>query len=433
MGYPPIAVMSFNRPDKLKAMLDSLSSQRDAKIENRRIILFQDGAVNKYSRIRYTDNVSIDRCVEVFSEVFPGEEVRRSPTNIGVCENYERAENFLFDELRVDCAYFFEDDLVLSPAYLKMLDAIRSAARNLNNIAYFAAYGDYYGETPEAKDPHAQRVFALDHHWGFGLFARHRAAIRERIEPYLRIVLGTDYARRNHRAVYDMYESLGSCPRGTSQDAAKARASASLGYWRCNTVTPFARYEGDVGAHMNKTLYRQIGFERVRVRDGPLELAWPQKPEIAGFVAAQRELFREIARSELATLRSGLPRFLNPMRPCTHSDIEDAYRLLLGRAVEGESIHERQVGPRTVFEFVRALAASPEFEGLSVSRASDEHLSLAPISTDEIKAVYRLLLHREPEESDVSLAHASRISVNGFCRSKLRSEECKTLWSQIEP
>ena len=47
----PIIIMSFNRPQFLGPDLGSLKGQRPDTLEGREIHLFQDGAVNRYSRL----------------------------------------------------------------------------------------------------------------------------------------------------------------------------------------------------------------------------------------------------------------------------------------------------------------------------------------------------------------------------------------------
>src|ERR1700752_1049620 len=144
MGVAPIAVMSFRRPEKLNEVLRSLRAQVGCDIEAREVHLFQDNAVNRYSRMRYADDAQVAQCVDVFNQHFPKGTVHLADANIGVCENFERAEKFVFNEKKAECAYFFEDDLVLSPAYVRMLDLMQGRARQSGNVAYFACYGDYY-------------------------------------------------------------------------------------------------------------------------------------------------------------------------------------------------------------------------------------------------------------------------------------------------
>ena len=361
----PIAVLSFNRPAMLKTVLQSLMAQQDADIERRQICLLQDGAVNRYSRIRYAQDDDIRGCIAVFREVCPQGTVLASDDNIGVCENMLRAEEHMFEALGAPCAYFFEDDLLLSPAYVRMLDRLSWYSRGARIVAYFAAYGDYYADAASIK-ARRDECMTLDHNWGFGLFRHHWARIRAHIQPYYDIVLGDDYARRDHPRIYDHYEALGASPRGTSQDAAKAFACAQLGLWRCRTVLPFGRYIGDVGAHMSREQYEELGFARTVMADAPLErIRFPQEDEIREFVGEEARIYAEIVRDELPALREKLVRELDPLRLCTREEVIAAYSLILHRPPEGEAVLARHVGRRKVFELVESLFASDEYRLLA--------------------------------------------------------------------
>lgn len=361
----PIAVLSFNRPAMLKTVLQSLMAQQDSDIGRREIVLLQDGAVNRYSRMRYAQDDDIRGCIEVFREVCPRGTVLASPENIGVCENMLRAEEHMFETLGAPCAYFFEDDLLLSPAYVRMLDRLAWYSRGARIVAYFAAYGDYYADAASIE-ARREECMTLDHHWGFGLFRHHWARIRAHLEPYYDIVRGSDYARRDHPRIYDHYERLGASPRGTSQDAAKAFACAQLGLWRCRTVLPFGRYIGDVGAHMSREQYEELGFANAVMSDVPLErIRFPQEDEIREQVAEEARIFVEIGREELPGLRDKHYRELDPLRVCTREDITAAYHLILHRPPECEAVVANHVGHSLVFELVRSLFHSKEYRRLA--------------------------------------------------------------------
>jgi hypothetical protein len=94
---PPIIIISFNRPYFLEPTLASLKAQAGSALNRRSIHLFQDGAVNRYSRIRSAEEDDINACRQLFQETFPEGRVHRSQENIGICENLYRAELFVFD------------------------------------------------------------------------------------------------------------------------------------------------------------------------------------------------------------------------------------------------------------------------------------------------------------------------------------------------
>jgi hypothetical protein len=361
----PIVVMAFNRPALLKTVLESLKAQVGAEIERRSFNLFQDGAVNKYSRIRYAQDDDVRESVNVFRSVFPEGTVHASPVNLGVCENFRRAEEYVFNHLNADCAYFFEDDMVLSPVYLQVMDRLKTASFGARIVAYFAAYGDYYADAASIQE-RRDEFMTLDHHWAFGLFRHQWSRMQSFLADYYAIVVGHDYSRRDHQAIYDLYERLGASPRGTSQDAAKAFACARLGLWRCRTVTPYAQYIGAVGAHMNKEQYQALGFDRtIMEREPPTRFRFPSEVQIHKAIEEERELFAEIYRSELTDLRKGLGRKLNPMRLCKEEDVRIAYEILLQRMPENSGIYEGLVGVRSVVELVRSILSSSEYKGLN--------------------------------------------------------------------
>jgi GT2 family glycosyltransferase len=113
----PIGVLSFNRPDYLEQVLTSLSAQL---VPDDHCYLFQDGAWNPCSGETRAQEAELWRCVEVFSRLIPAGRVFASPMNLGVAGNYRRAEAYIFQYLRSQEAVFLEDDLVLSPDFMRV-------------------------------------------------------------------------------------------------------------------------------------------------------------------------------------------------------------------------------------------------------------------------------------------------------------------------
>jgi hypothetical protein len=362
----PIAIMSFNRPNYLAETLMSLKAQANGTLDGREIHLFQDGAINLYSKIIYADKADIAACIDIFKTAFPEGQVHSWNDNIGICENFYRAENYVFHERQFEYAYFFEDDLVLSPVYLEMMEILQNFAARAPRLAYFSAYGDYYA-VPEEVQERRRELVNLDHHWAFGLRREHWAKIREYLTGYYKIVRGEDYARRDHNAIFEYFADRGAVPRGSSQDAAKAWACDQLGLWRCRTFVPYARYIGSTGAHMTQEAYDAIGFARTIVSNEVVDdLAFPDDAGIDVRLAEQRALYVSVMQNELPALLASLPaREFNPMRRCTAEIVRMAYRLLLHRDPESEAVIERHVRETTVYALVRGLTRSKEFLGLA--------------------------------------------------------------------
>lgn len=418
--------MSFNRPQFLGPVLASLKKQRDCDIDARRVHLFQDGAVNRYTRIRYATDADIDACVEEFRRQFPRGAIHRSAENIGICENFLRAERYAFEELDCEVAYFMEDDLVLSPHYLTMMNQLCRWAASTSNVAYFAAYGDYYA-APEEIAQRQREVATLDHHWGFGLLRRHWRTMQPLLQPYYDIVCGADYTRRDSRAVFDLYAPLDAAPGVSSQDGVKAFACDRLGLWRANTAVPFARYIGSVGQHMTAERFKAMGFERtVLATEAVSDLQFPLQAEIGAMLARQRGVFAHI-RSDYPALVAKLPGpKYSPMRRCEREDVKYAYRLLLNRKAPPEQELRSIVSTKSVHALIAELVRSNEF---MVFGAAERR----PCTREDVVHAYRLLLHREPELESVFDECVGILDPSRVVHSIWSGEECQQLWASIEP
>jgi len=291
---PPVLILSFNRPQYLRPVLEGLAPALEAE----RAHLFQDGAVNAYSGRVAARQEEVDACVALFRRHFPGGRVHPSPANIGIAENFLRAERFAFEELGAECAYFFEDDLVPAPSYLAVMDRVFRAVRDEDRIAYFAAYGDHHASL--ARQRAAPRALAtLGHHWAFGLKRSHWRAMQPLLAPYYALVVGRDYIALPGLAIRTRLRRNGLAPVHSSQDNVKAFVTTCLGRARINTVACFGRYIGETGAHFTPERYAAMGFGGTRLFDGraPRSFPTPTPAEIERSVAAMAAIFAEADRA----------------------------------------------------------------------------------------------------------------------------------------
>jgi hypothetical protein len=272
---PPIAVISFNRPNYLRQLLASLVAQQPA-IKPSRMHLFQDGAVNRYSGIRYAEDADIAASLALFREFFPQGHVHASPDNIGIAENILRAERLFFAKLRAPVGYFFEDDLVLSPHYVAALDRMRRAFARLDRIGYYNANGAFRASLEQQRS-NARKLIFMGQFWGFALKRNHWLQLQPVLAEYYRLVIGCDYVklpREDIRALFRRWGKSQTHPH-TSQDAAKDLATHLMGRWRASCYPAFGRYIGAQGVHFTPTRFQELGFnDAVMYPDplGPLDL-----------------------------------------------------------------------------------------------------------------------------------------------------------------
>ena len=260
----PIAIMSFDRPDYLRQVLDSLRAQRDARLDEREIVLFQDGARNVASGMERALAADIDACVAAFEAAFPGRPIERSPVNLGVALNFERAENHVFDRMEADAAIFLEDDLLLEPRYLATLERLIALARHDKRIGYVAAYGHHWVPLAEQRRQPARYVL-LEHNWGFALMRRQWLRNKPYVDAYLSIVRDLDYRTRPRREIHRLYRSWDmGCP-GDSQDVTKTLACCLTGAVKINTTACLGRYIGEQGLHMNPAEFARRKYQHTEI------------------------------------------------------------------------------------------------------------------------------------------------------------------------
>jgi hypothetical protein len=432
----PIAIMSFNRPHFLAETLQSLVEQDRGEFEHREVHLFQDGAVNRWSRMRYAEQKDIDACIELFKAAFPKGRVHYTGDNIGICENFCRAEEHFFHDNDFPTAWFFEDDMILSPVYFRMMERLERYANSVPRVAYFSAYGNYYASQEEVA-ANLREIIPLDHHWAFGLQRDAWLRMRKGLEGYYALVRGKDYARRYHREIYDYFARSGSVPRGSSQDAAKSWVCARLGLLRLRTFAPFARYTGTQGAHMTQAKFDELGFAKTVIQTAEItDLKYPSEDGITEMLDEQRRLLVEISRNELPDIMSHLPaRKYNPMRPCTEGDVVAAYQLLLNRNPETPELVERHVRETKVYTLVRGIIRSREFQDVLEGRAKPAKGGLPAdrlCSEEELMAAYNLLMHRDPDRPAIEEREARGRTTTHVVRDISSSGEFSEIASRIQ-
>ncbi|PNX46239.1 MAG: hypothetical protein BV457_08050 [Thermoplasmata archaeon M9B1D] len=111
------AIICFNRPDYTKQVLDSLEKCEESKDID--WYIFQDGITNPITGNSYAVEKEV-KAVEniVLNSNLPIKKFTQSETNISIPQQKYLAHQ-LFNEY--DLTIFFEDDLVVSPYYIRLL------------------------------------------------------------------------------------------------------------------------------------------------------------------------------------------------------------------------------------------------------------------------------------------------------------------------
>lgn len=283
-----IAVLSFDRPDYLKKVLESLRSQIS---DSDRITLFQDGHVDPFSGKEVASPEKIQTCVRVFRRLFPAGEIVSAPENLGIALNYERAEVRVFLKNGSKACLFLEDDLVLSPRFVEVTGQLLGFAEIDPRIAYVSACGNLWADKNQ-QHKHSRDLMPMHENWGAAMTRTSWLAEREFRQSYMKLIGERPYKDRDHEKIISFYASRGWICKFTSQDSARWIACLERNAIRLSTFACHARYIGEQGVHFTPEIYEKGGFAKTVMFEGSLpELSAPDDEWIENRLSAERNRF----------------------------------------------------------------------------------------------------------------------------------------------
>jgi hypothetical protein len=320
----PIVIVSFDRPDYLQLVLESLNSQSGVNLIRHPIFLFQDGSVNDFSGRQYCDAAAAERNVAIFRALVPHGVPMVAEANLGVARNFDRAERFVFEALRAPAAIFLEDDLILGPYYLRTLMKLIDLALRDERIGYVGAFGNFRAPLEEQKR-RASEIGVLGHNWAFGLTRRQWLLQKPYVDQYMDIVASSDYRGRDHARIAQLFQSWGLGVPGTSQDIAKTHATVLTNTARVSTFACFGRYIGQKGLHFDPEQFKRLGFDGSAMVEEDLFGATDPS-------AAQLDEIRRVVRTSAMHMNPAVPGLSTPP--------------LADRATAGQSVLQMVVAAR---------------------------------------------------------------------------------------
>lgn len=137
-----VAVIGFNRPDYFKECLASLEKNKD--IDQYEFYLFLDGGkdARQEEYVKIMDSSSLKHKTIIKREF-----------NYGVEYHNIAVKKFLFDECKFEKVMILDDDVVVSPHYLKLLTSLDEwAHRNFDNIGMIQLWDFCFFSKEEKKE-----------------------------------------------------------------------------------------------------------------------------------------------------------------------------------------------------------------------------------------------------------------------------------------
>ena len=212
-------------------------------------------------------------------------------SNYGIGRHLIGARRDIFDGLGYDRLILFEDDMILSPTYIRTVLRMSDWAHQFDNVGTVMAFNLNKHDQVSQKEDLDKVIPTNRHFWGYCLTRKVWDDIKHVLfayeEEYLESV---PYKKRNHKRIRKKFmpywlrqpkrkysgdileipkqaitppfaeDSIGkNTP--TSQDAMTALGLWNAGYARLTTLVPRARYIGIQGLSFTPRVYRKQGFD----------------------------------------------------------------------------------------------------------------------------------------------------------------------------
>lgn len=229
-------LFSYNRPDYLRQVIKSLEEQT-ASVD---WYFFQDGPLDAL------DAIDVSECTNILANSSIDAVLRVNNNNECIAKQKLKAHNLF---LEYDFVVFFEDDMVVSPFYIELLQKMHS--RFPEDLVY--APDRFW----DAKSLDLTSVIEnWTHFWGYGMGSDLGKKITPFLQEYDDFLDNTPYRHRPSSAIREKWH-VGV----TSHDAILDYALKTLGKKKFTLKIPRGRYIGMTGMHATMEHFRRNNFD----------------------------------------------------------------------------------------------------------------------------------------------------------------------------
>ena len=254
-----IGIVSFDRPQYLTQLLESLVQQVDAPTIDWH--LFQDRAVNKFSDRVVGDNALVQESVKAFFQArLPGaKEAHVRAANVGIGINQFEAYEFMCH--RYERIVMLEDDVVLSPYWARLLPALFDELEQHPDVFGFTTGFRRWCKREEVEQWLPQVALGSPHWWMIGFTPDRWERVRPHFWRYYDLIRERDYGKLPHNKIVALFDEIGWTSKASSQDGGKDMAVHLAGMHRVRTTVNRGIGIGREGVHFNTGLFEKMGFD----------------------------------------------------------------------------------------------------------------------------------------------------------------------------
>ena len=308
----PIVINCFNRIEYAEQLATSLAGVKG--IHARTVLIFQDGEFNHRSNTAKATDQELQAVSEVFGRELPQAQIFRSAQNRGIAESISWAQQGVFDLLEFEWAYFLEDDVVLAPDWLAVMDTLVAQAEAQGYQGFISAYGPYGLSVDQQLPRKNQTELVVRHLRAYAQSQQHSKNLRNFLEPFYLVMQSLDYSDVRARAIAidrelsAWFKTLGSKPVASSQDGFRDWGSRLLGFSDLHTVGSWVRYTGERGVHDSSASFSRIGYAKTELLTLAVEaFDFPEPGECLAWNEAQLAQYEVSVRESQDTDCQGTP------------------------------------------------------------------------------------------------------------------------------
>lgn len=260
-----MALLTYNRFDYFKPVIESIIIQT---VNGRPVLdiydfyVSQDGLRPDEPLESAEQHKLIADYLTELSKKNQSIKIIKQPNNLGIGWHFNYIERLLFEEMKYDFVVFFEDDLLLAPGFMQMMDLMAEKFRDDPRIGMFSAFNPEVC-TLEKQKEQKLRYVAMGHNWGFGLFRSFWLRRQPLIDNYLDFIKNSPYNKRDNNLIFSWLSKINFSCLGSSQDHIKACTTNALGCIRIAPMMNFGIPIGRLGVNFNQELFAKLGFDQI--------------------------------------------------------------------------------------------------------------------------------------------------------------------------
>ena len=266
-----VGITSWNRPNYLKRLLDSLEKNNSSEAE---FHLFQDGSVCRFTGQAVAKDKDISESMLVFRKsLLPRKQIHWQIDNVGVGINEFEAMRYLSRVYRY--YIFLEDDVVVSPNFITLMKRVLIQFENDKRIACISPSFRPYCKESEIEENIDKLIFSAGHFWAEACWGEKYKEIEKEHLPYYSIIETRPHHSRDEGKILALFENTGlPNPNGnTSQDAGRDWAIKRTSMRKARFVVNRATGIGDYGIYGTPEKLKATGDGHNPVYSSDNELA----------------------------------------------------------------------------------------------------------------------------------------------------------------